>query len=420
MRGYARFPGIAAAPLRNQHRRLRSCLITVRALGVVLLPFAASCSRAVPGASVVRSDSAEVEIVESASPQWGSRSPWSVADNPSVSIGDTDDRTETNFSFIRDLAVLSDGRMLVLDGASQELRVFSAVGSVLAVRGGRGDGPREFRNMHHIAVTRSDSITVLDAHGKAVVYGPDLSFVRTYRVPTFTSQLLVSDAVSYSVIDTDARTLPPDAGLVRPKGMIVRLGRTGSVLDTVMSSPGVERVLLTDSDGPVGVSPIFGHSEHFGLRGDTLLVGSADFLGYLEVFRSAHVCCIVRARGYDLALPRGRTEAELAFRSSYASPRVRAFLERIPLPTQRPAYSRLVVDSRGYVWLGEPLGVAEHDRARRWEVISPSGKWMGGVVMPPGLDVYAISVDGVIAVQRDSLDREVVRRFPVTGRERPN
>ena len=43
----------------------------------------------------------------------------------------------------------------------------------------------------------------------------------------------------------------------------------------------------------------------------------------------------------------------------------------------------------------------------------PSGRWLGQVEMPLGLDVRAIQHRSVIGVQRDDLDVESIRFFPI-------
>ena len=81
-------------------------------------------------------------------------------------------------------AVLSDGRVAILDGGSAQLRLYDAAGAPLATQGRRGDGPEEYSNPTTMIPVAGDSMVVWDmAHGRATVVGPTGAVARTVTTP---------------------------------------------------------------------------------------------------------------------------------------------------------------------------------------------------------------------------------------------
>ena len=115
--------------------------IVIRTVAIALA--AAACGE--QGVSVgLRSeagDSAGVRIVENARPPDGSRLGWSVDSVPSLSIGALEGEHPHLLHQVRGAFKPADGRIVVANGSSHELRVFDALGVHLATRGGQGEGP---------------------------------------------------------------------------------------------------------------------------------------------------------------------------------------------------------------------------------------------------------------------------------------
>ena len=122
-------------------------------------------------------DSAGVRVIENARPEEGSRLHWVIGPEPDVSIGDVDGEDPYLLSYAWDATKLSDGRIVVVDRSTSELRVFDETGTHLATWGGQGEGPGEFPWMSlgdvepwpgdSIIAWYSDAqtISVFDSHG---------------------------------------------------------------------------------------------------------------------------------------------------------------------------------------------------------------------------------------------------------------
>ena len=90
-------------------------------------------------------DSAGIRIIENASPPEGSRLNWRIGSEPALSIGEVDGEDPYLLYLARDATRLNDGRIVVANRGTQELRVFDARGTYLETWGGEGEGPGESR-----------------------------------------------------------------------------------------------------------------------------------------------------------------------------------------------------------------------------------------------------------------------------------
>ncbi len=113
----------------------------------------------VAGTATEERDSAGIRIVENPRPPDGSRLGWRIGPAPSASIGEIDGGELYALHRAYDATRLSDGRIVVANNSSGELRVYDASGTHLADWGGRGEGPGEFgRDLTRVARWAGDSI----------------------------------------------------------------------------------------------------------------------------------------------------------------------------------------------------------------------------------------------------------------------
>ncbi|MCH7716498.1 MAG: hypothetical protein IH876_10235 [Gemmatimonadetes bacterium] len=118
-----------------------------RAVGsIVTLIASAGCdTTSAPPTPVVR-DSAGVRIVENVEPQWTAETAWRLATEPLVDIGGGDIDEQQLFRVSGTLR-LSDGRIVVANSGTHELRFYDAEETYLSSLGGEGGGPGEFQGM---------------------------------------------------------------------------------------------------------------------------------------------------------------------------------------------------------------------------------------------------------------------------------
>lgn len=106
-------------------------------------------------------DSADVRIIENPRPPSGSRLGWRIGTEPEVSIGAREGEGPYMLHRAQDALILSDGRIVVANTGSDELRVFDASGIHVATWGRRGEGPGEFSALVQVHRWRGDSLLAL-------------------------------------------------------------------------------------------------------------------------------------------------------------------------------------------------------------------------------------------------------------------
>ncbi len=100
---------------------------------------------------------------------------------PDLRIGTMDGEGPEVFGQVTGLAVLADGRIVVLDYQAQELRMFDAGGHHLATWGGKGGGPGEFQAASGVAVGPDGVLRVPDTRNARLSFvDPDDGFLRSH------------------------------------------------------------------------------------------------------------------------------------------------------------------------------------------------------------------------------------------------
>ncbi|HEX6041017.1 hypothetical protein [Longimicrobium sp.] len=85
--------------------------------------------------------------------------------------------------------------------------------------------------------------------------------------------------------------------------------------------------------------------------------------------------------------------------------------EALPRRETFPAFADARVDAVDNLWVEEYRRPA--DEQPRWSVFDPEGRWLGTVETPAGLAVHQIGPDWILGVQKDALEVEHVRMYPL-------
>ena len=150
---------------------------------------------------------------------------WSVDPEPTLVLGLLEGPDAQLFSRIRGAVRLSTGTIVVLDGASQQLRAFSPDGTHLWTAGGPGEGPGEMRNPTHLETLPGDTLQLQDGVSR-IRYAADGTLIAHERLATadlmrfgryFASECAVPSFVGNRVLACsgdgfDAREAPREEG----------------------------------------------------------------------------------------------------------------------------------------------------------------------------------------------------------------
>jgi len=351
-------------------------------------------------------------------PAWTAGDAWTVGE-PTVTSAQG---AGTDFFRVAGAARLSDGRLVVADEGSSEVRFFAPDGTHLLSVGGRGEGPGEFALIQSMGPAGGDSVWVYDyGAARITVLAPDGAIARTIPVtPPLPAGILVGRRSDGSFVlaqmwGTGDPWAPVPEGLVRETAVVAAYDANGRLRDTLARVPGREVFQrLEDGRMTMGVVP-FARTASHALWGDDLVVGD-QVDRVLEVLGPRGVAVRdVRWSGPPLDVTEEDVdrwgEGQVAAAPAVDRASVRARLAVTPFPDRRPAYGRLLPDAGGCLWVA---AYAEPGQAaRRWDVLDGRGRRLGSLTLPPRFRLHQIGRNWLLGVARDDLDVERVEVRPL-------
>lgn len=371
-------------------------------------------------------DSAGIWIVENEMPLDGTRLPWRISPEPIVSIGAVAGEEPYLLDGVAHATQLSDGRIVVANRGTSELRVFDGRGVHLATWGGRGDGPGEFSELMRVEPWRGDSIiawhaprlglSIFDTGGD---YGRRLEFVHdpaTLLHHRFWPQQVTRDGSILAV------HMPEGADTV-----VVQLrDGEGRVRSEFGSHAGWEPYIHAEgTDRSMLFRKIFGRDPVWTSWGELVVIGHTGRYELRAFAVDGSLERIVR-RGH---VPRSPTPAEvqeyidgqLAWTSTMPGSqpeRWRRAYEAVPVAEHFPAFKSIMSDAVDHLWVEEYDSVdpqGEYEGPRLWTVFDPQGRMLGLFETPEGLWIDEVGEDYILGTSRDELNVEYVE---VWGLER--
>ena len=409
--------------------RYLAALVPVPGLVLAATLALTGCAADAPRANVVAErDSAGIRIVENAEPRPGAVAEWMVDGEPSVEIGVLEGDPARQFFRVASTLRLSDGRIVVADGGSGELRVFDAVGRHLATGGRKGDGPGEFRNLSRVYRLSGDTILAWDIGLRRISYfDADARFLRSIPLDGAGggSMNLVDVLDDGTVLASVSPPLPSGSvltdGLRGDSALHVRVDPRSARIDTVGWLPTTQSMIRTTSSGGqvVGIQvwrlPFLRNAfigtagEHvFAATNDRYEIALRDADGQLTrilrraVRREPFTEDYAREHFLGQRDPNDVDPAEL-----------REVYPGVPRPDHLPVLRAIRVDATGHIWV-ERFRWPNDDQPV-WDVFDPEGRLAAVVRTPPGLRVDEIGADYVVGVWRDELEVERVRVYGFSG-----
>lgn len=359
-------------------------------------------------------DSAGIRIVESSGTALETPLPWVVDTLASLELGQIQGDTPTQFHNIGGIVGLPDGGLIVVDGASRELRWFEASGEYLRNAGGTGQGPGEFLNPLLVPQFGADSLLIFDRARRAFTWvAMDGSGTRTLGNG---GQVFVGLPIAAANSRALFRSAPGSGACPENVGCDVPLllravEVDGAVADTLIMYP--YRMMLFTDYGPGLLLTGVLHQRGVAAAGPDGLVVEGDPRFELRQFDSGgRLIAILRVD----ASPRSTLDNALEqhVRGSSDPDELTSMYERMGLPEVVPAFQALKVDHLGWYWAEffRPTvgGVSE------WLVFDREGRARGTVEMPSGLDVHEVGEDYVLGRWVDELGIEHVRRHTLDRR----
>lgn len=333
-----------------------------------------------------------------------------MSDTPSVAIGDS-------VELFRVRSVLAAGdRLLIADGDSQRILLFSFDGKPVGEVGRRGEGPGEFLGLEKL----------LDCGGQLLAWDGRLDRVskiergqvpETFRLPPLDDrypQDLSCDGsrlvATYRVSGLEEMAPGP----YRPPFEVHEFSMDGEYKRFLGRFPGDERYRFKTSDGPRG----YGKKTIVLPLNEGLIVGIGDEFGLEEYDATGKSIREYRAplemRPLSSEEARASEEQQVrAVEEQYGPGVARSLREnfrRFVYPEFLPAYTQALLDDRNRLWVRRFKGVL--DPAEVWEVfLQGSGHHLGSIPMPPRFRLGYISGGLAFGVWLDENDVEHVHVY---------
>jgi hypothetical protein len=392
----------------------------------VLLAGTGACDDARQGApDAIVSDSAGVRIVTNVG--GPGELPWVVSAMPRVSIGGSAAPDSDQLFRVRGATRLSDGRLVVANAGSHELRFYDPDGSFVGASGREGDGPGEYRGIWLVHRLEGDSLLVYDQQSQRTsLLGPNGDFVRTVERER-TADVSFSSVIGFyddgsqlaaGLVDTGG--LPPE-GLQRFATDLYLFGPDGAFQAELGSYSTNETYFAPLQGGGFSFwDPIFGRRSVRLAAGDRFVFAdNATFDIQVSDPDGALRMRIRRSEPAPRVEPRHVEAYEASRLEELTDENARRELERIfdeiDVPERFPAHGQVLHDPMGLLWVEvyrEP-----GDDVMRWDVFGPDGLAIGRVNFPEILDpVFEIGPDYVLGLARDAFDVEAVHVYGLERR----
>jgi len=362
-------------------------------------------------------DSSGVTIVEN--PEVAPAFDWVLTGAPIVEIGGSDLGEEYELYSVRSAARLSDGRIVIGNGGTFELRFYSQSGEYLNAVGREGEGPGEFSRMGWMQCLPGDSLFVYDYDlRRLAVFNADGDFVRGIRFEStpelpFASPIgIYSDRSLLARGFADTRGVPPD-GLQRYESPMFHLDASGGLINELGLYSGDEQYYRAFDGGFSFHDAVFPKNTRFVVRDDVMYVAANDSFEIRFQTPDGAPSKIVRRHHTPVPVTNEHLRIELERRVAAAGSGERSSVDEvfdeIRKPEFFPAYLHMHVDDGRNMWVQRyPVPGAT---SATWSVFDSAGTLLGELDAPLGFEPYQIGDDFLLGKWRDEMDVEYVRMY---------
>lgn len=397
-------------------------------LSLLVLPLGvlAGCGGEAEDSGAIVRDSAGIRIVENRAPVWAPGEEWRLSAEPGVQIGMVEGAPNYQLFRVNGARRLQDGRTVVANGGTQELRFYDPSGRHLLSAGRQGSGPGEFRALTRMDLHPSDSIVVYDSGNRRVsLFDYEGRYARSFALEPPEGRSIpepVGVLGDGSVLARlNALVGPQDVreGLQRSSSLYARYTLAGGLADTIGSFQGAESYLVTTVSGgrvvrlEVFLLP-FGRNPTVAAGIESLYFGGGDSYEIAGYAVDGSLRRLVRLDRPNLPVTPEDIERLTQERlQAVTDAERRASLERryaeMPYPQFMPAYQRILPDAEENLWVENYRRPG--DVVPRWSVFDVGGRFLGDVVMPVGFSAHQIGSDFVLGVWEDELEVEYVQLY---------
>lgn len=343
---------------------------------------------------------------------------WQLSPEPILQIGAQSAPEEYQLHWVNGATRLDDGGIAVTNAGSKQIRFFDAAGKHLRSIGGEGEGPGEFRFPVGLWRTAGDSLAVWDetAHRMTLI-DADGDFGRTATANPSALRLFALGVRRDGAWLLLSMEFVPGANDFRVNyGTLMTYRSTGELSDTVAVVPWWELKAMN----PFSAGRVFGWQASAAPVPDGVWYGDSKHYEVRLIGDNGQIRQVARWQGPDRAILARHVDAYWARLLESASAggdeavsRLLVLREKQPVADQFPAYSSLLSDRSGCLWVRDaerPGGTS----LQLWTVLSAEGELLATVRLPAEARMLEIGDDYVIVVTTDHLDIQYVQMYSLT------
>ena len=337
-------------------------------------------------------------------------------------LGSADGQSEYLFDGITGIIRVGDGRFVVGNCGTGEIRLYSESGQHLRTTGRVGEGPGEFSQVARLFRAGGDTIAIWDRSlRRLTLLDSELNAERSFSVhQRIEPRGRLPGGAFIGTITAIPRDLSfdPDGQLIRRPVVLVAFDEAGTV-DSIAQLPGHESWVW-------GRGSSMGHSAYrstsLAVIGARLAVGSQDSTVYTILEPTGEATEHIRTITAPLAVTSAMRDeyAELlatAGPTQEAADRMRTNELSREWPPTLPAYGTFYADIDGGLWVQDPFRVGVHPtRWTRYE----NGTAEAQVTLPPRFWPLDFGRRWVIGVSLDDMGVQRVTRFELTSSDGPS
>ena len=327
---------------------------------------------------------------------------WSIDSQATVDIAASRPDGQLVFGSAVGATRLGDGRLVVADGYESMVRFFGASGQPQTVTGRHGSGPGEFQSLAWLGQCGQDSIYVWDR---------------------MASRMSVIDQAGRIVRQSSMQPVPTTLTCARDGAMLffgAPEAEAGSVSDMASVRYRAPLFLSSGADStpqPLGTMPLgeprpLGRMTHIALTADRMFVGPADS-GLIRAFGrdGRELAPLLLELEPRRATPRqyeAAIEQQAALLPSAADREpIRKLMRAMPMPAHVPAYSGVLTDPLGVVWVQLSVPGDGETRLRGLR----DGTAVANLYLPIEGKVFEVGNDHVLLAYQDAEGNEHVAQF---------
>lgn len=343
---------------------------------------------------------------------------FSVLSEPDLHIGVLDGDPEYQFSRLIQVVMLDNGTIVTADAGTRELKGYDANGEHVFTSGGEGGGPGEFRNIELLARLPGDTLLVYDDRlNRVSIFDSRGMYARSFRIMTTEdSGPWIRGVFRSGHMLAQVRR---GFGIGTFSDGVAELNRTflvhdpdGAVVDT-LGDLRVGRMFVQNYENRSGYHSIpFDSHLVLTVAGDLIYHGYSDEYAVHVLERNGKPVCTATSNA--ARSPVTDDDVHAYFENAYANEpadvrqRARQVYDRMPIPSQMPAFSKILVDPAGNIWVQDHMWPWREPRL--WTVFDSNCQELGRVETPARLQVTQIGNDHIIGIWRDEFDVNYVRR----------